>query len=367
MIRTDDTADRLVGAARIARRRAAVTRCRTGALAVMAAVVVLAMPAYGQLPAATVASVVGSVEVQRDGQGQFQAVTVGSSIFSSDVVRTGPGAFTKLVFADEVVIDLGPSSELTIERTGGGRRPVRSLLRLSQGALEAWIGEAGDASRYEIETPSAVVKPQSTQLIVRYDTTEKATDVVGIEGNVTVQGTTGIIGPGVVVAPGETTRAPLDGFPSPVRPLDPTQANAYAQGLRRIGTGGRDGLDNDNPLVDGRAVNPADHPDAALAAAPAAEGPYLKPVVPGQTLIDTLSPDIRANNQPLPVYRAVPPDHTGLGTPSRSAKQKTPAALLRLADPPSVNNFAHGGLSTLRGHLPRLRLFAARWAVMPLW
>lgn len=291
------------------RRTGAPAHRRGGFLTALAVVAVLAVPAYGQLPIASVASIAGTVEVQRAGKGEWQAAALGSPVFAEDAVRTGPGAFTKLVFVDEVVVDLGPSSALTVERSGAAKRPQRSLLRLAQGALEAWIGADGDSGRYEVETPTAVVRPQSTDFIVRYDPAEKATDVVGVEGAVTVQGTTGIIGPGVAVGPNETTRVPLDGFPSPARALEPAQATTYVQGLRRIGTGGRDGLDTDNPIVDGRVVNPNDRPSAA-AATTASAGPLLKPGVPGQTLIDSLSPDIRANNQPLPVYRAVPPNQS---------------------------------------------------------
>lgn len=269
----------------------------------------LAVAVGAQVPVANVASVVGTAEVQRSGKGEWQPIALGSPVFAADAVRTGPGGFAKLVFVDEAVVDLGASSELLIERSGAAKRPRRSVLRLDQGGLEAWIGGSPeDEGRYEVETPTAVVRPQSTQFIVRYDPAEKATDVIGLEGTLTVQGTTGIIGPGVAVAPNETTRVPLDGFPSPVRSLDATQLTSYAQGLRRLGSGGRDGLDNGNAIVEGRVVAPTDRPSAAMATTSVASGPLLKPGVPGQTLIDSLSPDIRANNQPLPVYRAVPPN-----------------------------------------------------------
>jgi hypothetical protein len=125
-----------------------------------------------------------------------------------------------------------------------------------------------------------------------------------------VQGTTGIIGPAVVVGPNEMSHVPLDGFPSPVKPVDTAQANEYAQGLRRIGTGTRDSLDVDNAIADGRMVAPGDRPPTGGVAPAAAEDVFLHPDVPGQTLAQTLSPDIRANNQPLPQYRLVPPDES---------------------------------------------------------
>lgn len=278
--------------------------------ALLAPVLVLAAaPARAQTPVATFAVVVGTVEVQRGGRGDWSASTVGSSVSTADSVRTAPDATAKLVFVDDVVLDVGAATELTIESYSAGRKgPRRSQLHLAQGGMEAWVGGySAEGARFEVETPTAVVRVQGTDFVVRYDPAEKATDVVGIEGTVTVQGTTGIIGPGVAVGPNEMTHVPRDGFPSPAKALDPAKAATYFAGLRRIGTGGRDTLDVDNPIVDGRVVGPDDRPEVVAAGVPAPAGPYLRPGVPGQTLVDSLSPDIRANNQPLPVYRAVNP------------------------------------------------------------
>jgi len=78
-------------------------------------------------------------------------------------------------------------------------------------------------------------------------------------------------------------------------------------GLGLFGTGGRDGLANDNALLDGRAVAESDRPQITAAAA-AAGNTYLNPPVPDEPLIWRLSPDVRANTQSLPVYEAVPPN-----------------------------------------------------------
>lgn len=273
------------------------------------ALTVAAPAANGQTPVARVASVAGSVEVQRAGKGEWLAAAVGSPVFAADAVRSGANAFAKLLFADDGVVDLGPSTELSIERYAGGKGARRSLLRLTQGALEVLVHGYGDESaRYEVETPTAVVRVQSTDFIVRYQPAEQATDVVGVAGTVGVQGTTGIIGPGVSVGPNEMTHVPRDGFPSPVKTLDATQAAGFAQGLRLVGTGAREGLDTDNPIAAGRVVDATDRPPPAVAGAPAGESVYLQPGVPGETLLYSLSPDIRANTQPLPEYRVVPPN-----------------------------------------------------------
>jgi hypothetical protein len=266
-------------------------------------------PAPAQMQVATFAGVAGTVEVQRGGRGDWQLAPLGSGVFVSDSVRTGAAAFAKLVFADDVVVDLAPSTELTIEHYAGGKGGQRSLLHLAQGKVEALVSGYGtENARFEMETPTAVARVQATDFIVNYDETQKATDVFGVEGTVTVRGTTGIIGPGVAVGPNEMTHVPRDGFPSPVKALDPAQAREVVHGLRLVGTGERDGLDVDNPIAEGRIVDASDRPTAQAAGSLAAGEPYLRPGVPGETLLYSLSPDIRANNQPLPDYRAVPPN-----------------------------------------------------------
>jgi hypothetical protein len=269
---------------------------------------VLASAAAAQTQVATFASIAGSAEVRRAGKGEWQPAALGSSVFATDAVRTGASGFAKLVFSDDVVVDLGSATELTIQEYAGGRSK-RSLLRLAQGKLEVLVrGYEGDSARYEVETPTAVVRVEATDFVVVYDAAQRATDVVGVEGTVAVRGTTGIIGPGVAVGPNEMTRVPRDGFPSPVKTIDDAQARQVVQGLRVIGTGGRDGLDVGDPIAEGRVVAASDRLPAAGAAAPAA--PYLRPGVPGETLLYSLSPDNRANNQPLPDYRAVPPNES---------------------------------------------------------
>ena len=89
-------------------------------LAVLATALVAApFSARGQGQVASVVSVFGTVEVQRGGKGDWQPAPVGTSIFMADAVRTSPAAFAKLLFADNAVVDLGPSTQLSIEHYAG--------------------------------------------------------------------------------------------------------------------------------------------------------------------------------------------------------------------------------------------------------
>jgi hypothetical protein len=281
--------------------------------ALLLAATLTVRPAAAEPQAATVASVTGTVEVQRSGAGDWQPAIVGTVVFVLDGIRTGPGSAAKLLFSDDAVIDLAPSTELTVERYGAqqrGKGPRRALLKLAGGKIEAFVSGYGDENaRFEIETPTAVARVQSTEFIVQYNAAEKATDVVGVDGVVALQGRTGLIGPGVAVGPSEASRVQEGGFPSPVHAVDAAQRAQILAGLRVVGSGVREGLDIDNPIAAGRLVGPEDRPQMA-AAGHGAAGALLKPVVPGEKLIDRLSPDVRANTQPLPVYRAVPPNQS---------------------------------------------------------
>lgn len=275
----------------------------TAALA--ATLAATAAPAQTQI--ATFASASGEVEVQRGARGEWQPALVGNPVFAGDSVRTGEGgAAAKLVFVDDSVIDLANSTELTIERYAGAKGPRISLLRLAQGAIEALVaGYSDGGARYEVETPTAVVRVQGTIFVVRFDPTAKVTDVLGVDGTVAVASRTALIGPGAVLGPNQTTRVQSGKFPSPVETVDAAATAPLLAGLRTVGSGQRDSLAVDNPQMEGRIVSAEDRP--SLTAVSAQTG-YLRPGAPGETLINSLSPDIRANTQSLPVYRAVPPN-----------------------------------------------------------
>lgn len=273
------------------------------------------MPAaWAQPEVGTIASVVGAVEVQRGGTGDWQAGLVGTAVFLSDAIRTDDGAIAKLVFVDGSVVDLAEHTNITIERFTADPLAAerRALLRLTAGRARALVGEqyGQPQARYEIETPTAVVRVQSTAFIVAYDSAEEATEVVGIAGVVAVQGALGVIGPAVEVAAQEFSRVQKGAFPTPAKPLEAADFARYQEGLETIGTGGREGLEVGHRLVAADLLRADDRPErigAAGAGWAKGQRSYLHPTTPGETLMDRLSPDVRANTQPLPVYQADSP------------------------------------------------------------
>lgn len=249
----------------------------------------------------------GVVEVRRASAGEWKAITLGSPIYAGDEIRSDARSQAKLFFRDACVTDLGRDSELAIKQYDGRGRA--NILTLTQGRLRVFISEAERPTdaRFEVETPTAVVRAEGTAFVVTFDPTEKVTDVIGLEGTVDVQAAIGLIGPSLKVAAGERTRVAEGKFPEPVQVADAADVAAIEDDLAIIGTGRSDGFAATHDLLSGVITRSDEKPSAVAASAGAADKgdsvSYLSPGVPGDTLLHRLSPDARANTQPIPEFR----------------------------------------------------------------
>ncbi|UCH34831.1 MAG: FecR domain-containing protein [Armatimonadota bacterium] len=105
----------------------------------------------------------GPVQVLRGGDARD--ATVGMLVRSGDLVRTGPQGLIGLHWADGSRIELGPNSELVVERCRANKvRKTRSThFRLNLG--EIWIrirGALQPGSKFEVETPTIVAAVRGT-------------------------------------------------------------------------------------------------------------------------------------------------------------------------------------------------------------
>lgn len=271
----------------------------------------LAGPATAQTEVGTVVAVRGAVELQRGGAQVWQAAAVGQSVLIGDELRTGEDGAAKVLFGDDSVLELGPATEVEIERytVDAAATEPRSLVRLRRGKLRVLLSGfyATARLRYEVETPTAVVRvPAGSDTITVLDPAQAYTDVLVREGSAQVQGTLAVIGPPVDLTGGQLTRIQQGKLPAP--PHEPTaEESALGGGLEIVGTGNSEGLEVDHPVVAGRLLRQEDRPDAVAAGPVSGAVSYLSPGVPGETLQERLSPDLRANTQPIPEFRAAPP------------------------------------------------------------
>ena len=90
--------------------------------------------AQAQPAVATVAAMVGTMDLQRGPGGASQAAAIGTPIFAGDVIRTGPDGVAKLLFTDDSVLNIGPATELKLERRGGSKVARVSSLRVAVSA-----------------------------------------------------------------------------------------------------------------------------------------------------------------------------------------------------------------------------------------
>jgi hypothetical protein len=246
--------------------------------------------------------------------GTSQPASIGAPVFAGDRLTTGSTDQAKVVFEDDSVIDMGPGTDVLLAKQVFERRSRRlgSLLRLDNGKLRVWVGEAysGARSRYEVETPTAITTARGTELIVAYDSTTEVTKVVCITGEVEVAGTLGVIGGRVQLAAGSGTEVAKGRFPSPPERVGEAPMRQYLAGLELVGTGHRDGLSVGHPALSGQPLTAQDVPGPP----PRAAGPEGLTVRGLQeSMADRLSPDVRANTQPLLDFKLTPPDQQPAG------------------------------------------------------
>ncbi|MFI5397133.1 MAG: FecR domain-containing protein [Candidatus Binatia bacterium] len=278
---------------------------------VLAIALGLAASAQAQSETGTVAAMVGALQIQRGGA--WQAGSIGAPVFTGDRLRTGANDQAKIVFREESVLDMAPNTEILLDTQVFDRPPrLQSLLRLSGGKIRAWVSESYHEarSRYEVETPTAVVRARGTEFIALYDPGPELTDVVCLAGEVEVVGTLGVIGNNVQVGPQLHSQVAKGRFPTTAQPVDTTQMPQYAAGLEIIGTGHRDGLNIQHPAVAGRLIAAQDLP---VGAAPTG-AEEITVGAPQEFLVDRLSPDVRTNTQPLLDFERTPPGQVPTGS-----------------------------------------------------
>jgi len=280
---------------------------------VLVAVATQVTPGRAADEAGTVAAVAGTLQVQRGGR--WQGVGIGAPIFLGDHLRTGVGDQAKVVLADDSVLQLAPDTEVALDKQVFDPTAQRfeSLLKLARGKVRSWVSDyyREPGARFEVETPTAIAGVRGTEFIAFYNEGAALTEIVGMVDRVEVAGKLAVIGSVVQVGPQYYTEVRRGRFPSAPQRLDDARFHRYLEGLDLIGTGGHDGLSEMHPALAGHLLSPQDVPGGAAGGA-VAEG--LKVTAPPEFLADRLSPDVRANTQPLLEFKSVPPGQSPKAT-----------------------------------------------------
>jgi hypothetical protein len=246
--------------------------------------------------AGQVAAILGGMHVQRPA-GDI-ALRIGDDLYVGDRLRTQAGDRAKIVLADDAVIDIGSNTELVIEsrhteaETGAGE----SVLILTAGRIRAIAPQAESGPRrFEVETPAAVAF-RGGDFVISYDTAAQTSQVVALDGSISVAGKLGVVGGVVDVEPGFGTEVRKGRRPTTPQETDVADGQRLVQSTAMLGTGRQDGLEVLHPALNGRLMSSADMPRSRLAYG-------LRLGAPEEFLAEQLSADVRTNTQPLLEYK----------------------------------------------------------------
>ncbi len=283
--------------------------------AVALSLALVAGSAMAQSETGTVAAIRGTLQIERGGT--WQNGSIGAPVFAGDRLRTGGGDQARVVFRDDSLVDLAPATEVALARQifGDGARRFDSRLRLAQGKIRAWVGETYRAahSRYEIETPTAIATVRGTDVVVAYDPATEVAQVTCIAGEVEITGTLAIMGRNVQLGPRTRSQIAKGRFPAAAEPVDAARLEQVTNGVDLVGTGNRDSLSAQHPGMAGRLWAPQDLPGPAAARAEKTGGEGIAVRGLQESLAERLSPDVRANTQPLQEFKFAPPDQPPTG------------------------------------------------------
>ena len=116
-------------------------------------------------PAGKVDAVVGQVTVA-GADGAIRTLAKDTPVFAGDIINTGPNSRVRLVFSDEGVIFLRPSTRFVIDsyKHSGDKQQDESKFSLVKGGFRSVTGAIGQANKdkVKIETPVATIGIRGT-------------------------------------------------------------------------------------------------------------------------------------------------------------------------------------------------------------
>lgn len=189
-----------------------------GRAALLLLLVLLAGPAQAQAPPAIgqVDALLGAGTISRFGEAAAGALEVGTQLYEGDRIRTDVGARLRLTFADGTVVQLGESTDLTLDwflyAPGAGTQSA--LLRVTTGIFRVILELVLPRSAFEVQTATAAATVRGTDWIT--EASPENTAIVALEGRVAVRNVDPAIGGEVVLGPGEGTSVPAGAEPNPV-------------------------------------------------------------------------------------------------------------------------------------------------------
>jgi len=202
---------------------------------------------------ASLADMVGVVEVQLSGSASWQPVVSGVIVKPGDRIRTGSHSSVTLVFFDNSRTSLAADTRISVTQLSARRDGGNKVIALTQ-----WMGQTVNrverlldpASRFEIETPTAVTAVRGTEFTIQVDdngatrvaVTEGVVEVTAQESTVKVEA-----GQSTTVQPGEPPSSVAPAVDSSDTPQSPDESDdSGATGQDDDDTANTDDASSDN-------------------------------------------------------------------------------------------------------------------------
>ena len=189
-------------------------------LVIIAGIMLLSGPANSS--STEIAIVQGTAEVQTAGSNAWVPASEDETLQDGSTVRTGDDSSVVLTFPDASKVLIAPDTELSVLRMNAQSNSSTRVivLRQTSGSTHNIVQHtSSSASRYEVQTPSAVVTVMGTEFTVDVDD-EGTTRVLVDKGTVTVAGQ----GVTITLNAGQTTTVNVGEPPSRVETIPKIRA-----------------------------------------------------------------------------------------------------------------------------------------------
>lgn len=200
-------------------------------------------------PAGSVTTATGTVQLQR--AGATTPLAPGTAVNVGDRIITGSNGHVIVTLSDGSTLELGDSSNLTIDShalaPAGGR--AATSVSLFGGVVRSVVDATGGAPNFEVHTPNAVAAVRGTRFDTAfseastrpgYGDCHRFTDVSVYEGTVALRNPSAVAGTGVDIPAGYEATVPCNQGATLPGPLGMTGASAFggAGGAPGSGAGG---------------------------------------------------------------------------------------------------------------------------------
>src|SRR3972149_5050180 len=242
----------------------------------------------------------GRVDVLRQPAPRAMPVKMGDAVFVGDIIRAKSASKAEITFNDGNIVRVASGTRVEISEYMFDEAKGKGILKLSRGKVQAIIQEKiakriatfGEANRFEIHTPTAILGVRGTNFVVLYQ--RNSSSVFVWEGTVLAYSPK-FPDMAVTVNAGYVTTIPLDQPAQPARPATDAEKKMY-EGDFALTEGSGEKSEAEDTVISEATTAPAE---------PGAPEPGPESPTPIGTLTETPQA-LTQIVQPLPITETQP-------------------------------------------------------------